>query len=609
MFPQRPASANDLWLVADLETNGLYEQVTHTFCIVCKDIQSGQVYTFGPEDIDRGLALLSRADVLIGHNSLFYDLPVLHKLYDDFTFNGRVIDTLVMSRLLWPQETMYDQDVENYPQVDQKLRGRHSLKAWGQRLDDHKGDFNDWSGYSQEMLDYCVQDVNVTHKLFDHCVQQAYPEPALALEHEFAKYISRQIVSGVPFNGRQAMRLVDSLDRRKAAVEAELRRAFPDEELREWVTPRATNKNKGIVKGCPYLKTTTIKFNPGSRTQVVKRLQAKYGWQPDKFTDKGNPILDDEVISKLTYPEAELLGEYQLLKKRLGQIWMGSNAWTKLVASDGRLHGNVNTNGTITGRCSHSHPNLSQTVAAYSPYGKECRELFYAPAGWSFVGVDAQALELRCLAGYLAYWDGGAYGKVVIDPDQDIHVYNQNKFGVATRDISKRLLYAILYGAGHLKAGHIINPDETNDEKARDLGRAAINSFLNGLPALRSLKDQIESTINERGFLIGLDKRILHCRSAFKGLNVLLQSAGAVIMKQVVVRINERLEDAGLVYDQDWQQVLMIHDEVQLLVKDEHALKVQEIVLECFPDAGDYLGFKCRIEGDSKLGTNWAETH
>ena len=607
-FPLKPQSDKERWLVADIETNGLYENVTKVHCIVCKDIRTNEVFSYGPSQIDEALATLCSADYIIGHNFLFYDLPVLEKLHE-IKLPGVIIDTLVMSRLIWPQEKMYDHDLEFYPQVELKLRGRHSLRAWGQRLSDHKGDYKDFSMFCQEMLEYCEQDVNVTHKLFDHCVSEAYPAPALSLEHEFAQAISKQIISGIPFDGGQARDLVDVLSRRQQDLETELHRAFPPERLSEWYTPRVNNSKRGYVKGVPVERVTEIKFNPGSRQQIVKRLQGKYNWQPDKFTEKGNPILDDDVLEKLPFPEAKLLAEYMLIKKRLGQIANGSNAWLKLVAGDGRMHGNVNTNGTITGRCSHSQPNLGQTVAAYSPYGKECRALFYAPAGWSLLGVDAKALELRCLAGYLAWWDQGAYGEVVVDPEQDIHIYNQLKFGVATRDISKRLLYAVLYGAGHLKAGQVINPECTNEDDQRTLGRTAISAFLNGLPALRLLKEQIEAAIRDRGHLIGLDKRVLYCRSAFKGLNVLLQSAGAILMKKVVCLVHERLEEAGFVYDRDWQQALMIHDEIQLLVKDEHVETIEQIVLECFPAAQEFYGFKCLIEGDAKAGITWADTH
>jgi len=275
------------------------------------------------------------------------------------------------------------------------------------------------------------------------------------------------------------------------------------------------------------------------------------------------------------------------------------------------LHVEKNHNFICEELCvSNSKPNMAQVPAVYSEYGKECRSLFHAPQGWSLIGIDAKALELRCLAGYLALFGDTNYAKVVIDPEADIHTYNQEMFGVATRDISKRLLYALLYSCGSMRAGTIINPNEKDEAVLRKLGSTAINSFMRGVPALQKLKDGIDKKITERNYLLGLDKRVLHCRSAFKGLNVLLQSAGAIIMKQVVINIHDNIEkNLGLVHGKDWEQMLMVHDEVQLACKPEYVEQIKEQALISFVQAGEYFDFACPIEGDAKVGFTWEETH
>ena len=300
-----------------------------------------------------------------------------------------------------------------------------------------------------------------------------------------------------------------------------------------------------------------------------------------------------------------------LVKKRLGQIADGRNAWLKLVNNNtGRMHGDLVTNGCITGRCAHRNPNMGQVPASYSPYGHECRSLFHAPQGWDLIGIDAKALELRCLAGYLALWDDGEYASLVINPEVDIHSFNQEQFGVATRDISKRLLYGLLYGCGAVKAGTIIDSEEKDPDKLASLGRAAIDGFMRGVPALKKLKQKIEETIGTRGYLIGLDGRTLHCRSAFKGLNVLLQSSGAIIMKQVVVGVHDKIaKNLDLPHGKEWEQMLMVHDEIQLACKPEHTEQIREQALQAFPAAGEFFGFRCKIEGDSRVGKTWADTH
>ena len=416
--------------------------------------------------------------------------------------------------------------------------------------------------------------------------------------------------TGFPFDVDAALDLVDNLRTKETELQTHLKEIFPPIEHKEVFVPKVNNKTRGYVKGVPFEKVRLEEFNPGSRQQIVSRLQQKYGWQPSKSTEKGNPVLDDDVLEQLPYPEAKPLAEYMLIEKRLGQIADGKNAWLKLVNNEtGCVHGDVVTNGCITGRCSHRNPNMAQVPAAYSPYGKECRSLFHAPDSWELIGVDAKALELRCLAGYLAYWDDGEYARVVTDESIDIHVYNQERFGVATRDISKRLLYAVAYGAGALKAGTVIDPNEKNEKVLRKLGSTAINSFMYGVPALRKLKEHLAKTLQENNWLRGLDKRILYCRSDFKALNVLLQSAGALIMKQVVINIHTDMNELGYVHGVDWQQAAMIHDEVQLACKPELTDTLKSVALDAFPKAQHFFNFRCPIDGDAKVGYTWFDTH
>ena len=613
-FKTTADSENESWLIFDLESDGLYDDVSKIHCLVIYDLQSGNTFSYGPDAIDNAISHLDTADVLIGHNILFYDIPVLNKLFS-VTFKARIIDTLICSRLIWPKEIRFARDEEFYPQVPPKYKGAHSLKSWGYRLSDEKIEFNDFSEYSQEMLDYCIQDVRVTEKLWQHIIKQNYSQAALSLEHEFATAINRQIRSGVPFDVDRCLDLVDVLRAKKEKLEKHLIELFPPIKRSEFFTPKVNNQKRGYQKGVPFEKITYEHFNPGSRKQIIERLQAKYQWVPEGRTEKGNPKLDDTVLENLDFPEAKALAEYQLLKKRLGQIADGNNAWLKLVDnSNSRIHGDVITNGTITGRCSHRNPNCSQVPKVKSPYGNECRSLFHAPYDWEMMGFDAKGLEVRCLAGYLAIWDGGEYADIVVNPKkvgfENIHEYNMQKFGVNEKDKAKTLLYGILYGSGDLKAGKIFDSSETNEQKLKQIGRTRIDNFMNSLPALKKLREKIKDTLATRGYLVGLDRRVLYCREDYKALNVLLQSAGSIIMKQVVVNIHNNIQqNLKLPYGDGWEQLLMIHDEVQLTCAKQHKESIYKEVMKSFIQAGEFFNFKCKIEGDYKLGKNWAETH
>lgn len=610
-FKMKPDSENETWLVFDCETDGLYDKVSVLHCLVIHDIIKNQTFKYGPADGIAAINHLATADVLIGQNIIFYDLPVIQKLFPDTAkFQGRIIDTLICTQLIWPKEVLYDLDTEQYPEVPKGLKGRAGLKAWGYRLSNYKIEFKDFSEYSEEMLLYCEQDVRVTLQLFQLIQKQNYAESALKLEHDFALAINKQVRAGFPFDVDACLDLVDDLRAKKDELHAKVMEVFPPIKHETVFVPKVNNKSRGYVKGEPFNKVTYHQFNPGSRPQIVSRLKNKYGWVPEELTDKGNPILDDEVLSALDYPEAKVLGEYLTISKRLGQIADGQKAWLKYVNNqDSCMHGEVVTNGCITGRCAHRNPNMGQVPASYSPYGKECRSLFHAPDGWDLVGVDAKALELRCLGGYLALWDDGEYGNLVTDESVDIHVYNQERFGVATRDISKRLIYCMLYGGGAEKAGTIVDPNEKNPVKLKLLGRNAINGFMDGVPALKQLKQKLANTVQERGYLRGLDGRALYCRSDFKALNVLLQSSGALIMKQVVIELHNKMHDLGYIYRHDWQQHAFIHDEIEVSCRPELTEELKKIALTCFNDAGKFFGFLCRIDGDARVGHTWMEVH
>jgi DNA polymerase I-like protein with 3'-5' exonuclease and polymerase domains len=120
----------------------------------------------------------------------------------------------------------------------------------------------------------------------------------------------------------------------------------------------------------------------------------------------------------------------------------------------------------------------------------------------------------------------------------------------------------VLYGGGPTKTGSIIAPTEST-EYQKQIGIKTLDNFYKEIPALKHLKDDVESAINARGYLRGLDGRELYVRSAYKGLNLLLQSAGAIIMKRVGIEIYEGLTNAGFVYGIDWTQNAYVHDEYQ----------------------------------------------
>lgn len=580
--------------IFDLETDGLLDDVTKIHCMVIKDIDTGQSLGYTGRGIwTEGIPKLEKADMIIGHNIIKYDIPVLKKL-GTFNPKGEVFDTLVCTRLIWADIKQADFTRTDFPR---NLIGSHSLAAWGHRLGNYKGDYDGgWEEYSDEMLEYCFQDVEVTNTLYEKIAIKNYSRQALELEHEVAEIIHEQEVAGFAFDTESAAKLYAKLSARKLELETELKETFPDWEVRTPFTPKVNNKKLGYEKGVPTYKVKTVQFNPGSRDHVADRLKTLRGWKPTDFTNDGKPKVDEMTLSKLPYPEAKILVEYYTLIKRLGQLGDGSQAWLK-VERGGRIHGSCNTNGAVTGRATHAYPNVAQVPSCGAPYGRECRELFTVPKGMKLVGVDVSGLELRCLAHYMARYDGGAYGEVVVNGD--IHTANQEAAGLAERSQAKTFIYGFLYGAGVGKLGEIVG-------KGAKEGTVLKKRFLAKLPALATLIERVQKAA-ERGYIVGLDGRHLKVRSPHSALNVLLQSAGALICKQWMVEFNYALIEQGL--RESCQQVAWVHDEIQLETREDMADEIGKLAVECIKRAGDAFSIRCPLDGEYNIGDNWAETH
>ena len=328
-------------------------------------------------------------------------------------------------------------------------------------------------------------------------------------------------------------------------------------------------------------------FNLGSRQQIGRYLQ-HFGWKPKEFTDKGNVIVNESVLTGVDMPEAQQIAEYLMLQKRVAQV----QSWVDAIEIDGRVRGYVNPIGAVTGRMTHSKPNMAQVPASYSPYGTECRQLWTVPSGYKLVGMDASGLELRMLAHYMNDYD---YTEEVISGD--IHTANQKSAGLATRDQAKTFIYAFLYGAGDEKIGTIVGG-------GKGTGRTVKKKFLDNTPALKSLRERV-TTASKRGYLVGIDGRRIWVRSEHSALNTLLQGAGAIIMKKALVLLDEYAILKGI----DYKIIGNIHDEIQSEVHEKDAKVFGEIAVMAIKEAGEKFNLNCPLDGAYKIGGNWNETH
>jgi DNA polymerase I-like protein with 3'-5' exonuclease and polymerase domains len=568
-------------IVLDIETNLAHDKI---HVVVTKNIDTGEVNLWKAADSLR--EYLKDVSLIVMHNGIGFDAPVLNRLWKTKIRLNQVYDTLIVSRLLDPSR-------EN----------GHTLEAWGQSLGFHKIDYAavwQWMMDRKEeykgecfdnpidnlLVDYCVRDVEVTAKLYlklyNDFNEKQFSLESLELEQSVAAIIAQQERNGFKLDQIHTTCLLADIKSKVAGIYERMQQRWPP------VTVERVSDKTG-----KRLKDSVVTFNPGSRQQIGERLK-ELGWKPKEFTETGIPKIDETVLAGVKIPEAQVIAEYLMLNKRISQI----ESWLEAVGKDGRVHGKVITNGAVTGRMTHSSPNMAQIPNAGSIYGPECRECWTVEDGNVLVGCDASGLELRMLAHYMKDED---YVRTVCEGSSkdgtDVHTVNQRAAGLASRDNAKTFIYAFLYGAGDAKIGSIVGGS------ARD-GTKLKAKFLEQTPALAKLIERVKKQAS-KGWVPGLDGRRIWVRSEHSALNSLLQGAGAIVMKKALVIFDDKRKA------NKWpiKYVVNVHDEAQLECPKDIAEEVGKAFKQSIVEAGEAYKLRCPLDGEYKIGRNWRETH
>lgn len=529
------------------------------WCAVTKVKNDIQVHTT-PDTLKK---VLHDSQQIVGHNLIGFDCHVLDSVWGVRIPRHSVVDTLYLSRLYNPSQ-----------------EGGHSLRNWGEILGGAgKIAFEDYDGgLTEEMVEYCIADVELTERVHQWLALQirkeGFSQQSVELEHNVGWIVTEQERNGfkldIPFAEKLMMDLMFEMNN----IEASLQDIFPP--IVEERTSEKTGKR---------LKDKVTVFNPGSRKQIAERLQG-LGVKFNKKTEKGNIIVDEKVLEGIDLPEAKAVARYMMLQKRVAQI----DSWLKAVKDDGRVHGRVITNGAVTGRMTHQSPNMAQVPAVSAPFGTECRSCWTVDEGNVLVGIDASGLELRMLAHYM---DDENYTNELLNGD--IHTANQRAAGLESRPLAKTFIYAFLYGAGDAKIGAIVGGNSNT-------GRGLKETFLSNTPSLERVRgDTLRQAAS--GILTGLDGRKLRVRSEHAALNTLLQGAGAIVMKQALVHLSDRLKNIPHRF------VANVHDEWQIETTAHYADTVGRIGVRAIRIAGETLSLRCPLDGEYRVGNNWAETH
>lgn len=614
-----PSEYSKYWYI-DAETELIPTEgpsgVKKVWMMCASRMDSDQVLSFiGHEEIRKFFQSLQGTEVyFVGHNSISFDGPVTARVCDGTAELSNTVDTLILSYL-----------------YDPAMPGGHSLAAWGERLRDPKGNFEDFSGYSSEMDRYCQQDVRLGKKVFKALIQRmlrmGYSELSCEIEHEIRNVIDEQQQNGWYFDIPGAQTLVSELRSTQAALEGPIRELFPPRLEVVGTYERRTRKDGSDFASYvrhlttyPELKYnndgtySTLdweEFNIGSPKQRIERLVGS-GYVPVSFTPpskqfpKGQPKVDEESLLAFAeqsgQPEVKAIAEWLVLQGRASMV----EGWLNCVNyDDHRMHGRIMTCGAATRRMTANSPN-TQNIPKAKPnvrYGLECRRLWQPTPGRVEVGYDASGLELRMFAEYLK--DAEA---VKLYTEGDPHMHNTNLLGLpaeARDTIAKTIIYGLLYGAQDKKLGTILKPS-ISEKGAKALGSQAREQLQSGIPGMKRLVSEIQDEFNHTGGLLKtLDGGFVRCPSKHAAINYKLQSGGAILMKKAAIIARDSIRRKGL----DGFFIGQIHDEGQLDVHPRDVTEVGKTCVRAIEEAAESLNCKVPFTGEWKSGTSWAETH
>jgi len=412
-----------------------------------------------------------------------------------------------------------------------------------------------------------------------------------SLEHQVAQILTEQEIHGWYFDESKAFELESSLRSEMDETQKILRRQFPFV-AGSLFTPKRDNATQGYREGCEIQRIK--EFNPTSRDHIAWILKTHFKVKLSKTTTTGKPIIDEITLMEIDIPFSKLCAKCLTIKKKLGMISEGVNAWNRLVTSEHRVHHHCSVS-TNTFRCAHRKPNLAQV-----PADKEFRELFTASPGMTMVGADLSGIELRMLAHYLGRYDGGRYADILLNGD--IHQVNADKIGISRRQV-KTVSYAYLYGAGNLKLGLSYDP-QLSESKAAKKGKEIRTAFVAAIDGLADLQKAVAAKATN-GYLLAIDGRRVLVDSPHKALNYLLQCSAGVIAKRWMVIANELITKN---YPHT-HQLAFVHDELQYECLTKNINDIKSTLERSARKAGEYYTLRCPIAAESKSGSNWSEVH
>ncbi len=606
-------------VIFDLESDNLLDKVTKIHCVVFKNTKTGAYKKFTPDNLCDLPAFMDKCPELCGHNVIAYDFPVLEKILG-YTYKGIKHDSLIMSRVLFPDKQS------------------HSVETYGLEMGVDKVINEDWTEYTEHMLQRCITDVDIQefiyNKMINHVTELNEKDPRVThnkmqavynMEYRVLEIIEQQANNGFAFDLRLAYELVDKLNDEINEIENQLMPTMPirvirvaDKETKAFtkdgsVTAIAARWSKDVdLIGGDFSKVQFEPFNLSSSTQLKDYLLSK-GWTPESYNFKrnawGKPEKDkrgrlinttpktpssieewERVAEQVNDDKIKLLAMYNKANHRKHQI----EGFIKNLRDDHRIEAQATTVGTPTNRMRHR---IVVNIPKADPkvyYGKEMRSLFKAEDGKVLVGCDACALEARIESHYIYPFDKEGAKELI---EGDVHTKNAEAFGV-TRSLAKNGKYALSYGSGKGKLATTLHKSMAEAEKL-------YNIFWEVNPGLKKLKDLVEAAYDKYGYLLAIDGRPLSIRFKHALINTLFQSAGSIVMKKALVILDDKLKELKL----DYKFVINQHDEWQIETNEEDAELIGRLSCRSIEKAGEFYNINVPMLGEYSIGANWSCTH
>jgi len=611
--------------IFDIEANGLLNKITKIYMVVFKEVNEQSFIIFTDDDPKyRPLSEMSewvKANVttLIAHNGVRYDIPAMRKILGyELPDTINIVDTLIMSRM------------NNW--VNSKMKGKHSLEAWGNFLGIPKWVFKDFSGgYSEEMLEYCKQDCRVNEAVYHHTINEfrawsnKYPayKQAMRMEHSMAADVAKQTENGWLFDFNKCNKLIDVITEKmkhiEEAVEPHLSKVIStidkepktakykkngeytlsssrvlSEYLGTIIYPEDALKEEPPIKPGETFQRIKVSIAGMGQQDKVKEYLEKLGikWTQWNWKNidgnfiKTGPKLNDRDILAIKHPHADMIADYYTLRSRRSIL----QGWMQQSEGDGRLRGDVMDLGTATGR--HSHKVIANIPNGNAVLGKEIRELFICPEDKTLISADGASYQIRILAHYLK--DEG-YTDTVLNGDA--HQRHADIAGVP-RKTAKPLFFAIIFGAGGEKCAGIIGGNKKQ-------GNAIRNKLISGIPNFENLIVKVQDAAKLNGWIPGIDGRKVYSPEPYKAVNYLIQSCEAILMKNTITAINQSFKDNAI----EAKQLLMYHDECTWEINPEDTERAEVIIKHHFREEPKKFGVDIMEAGDVLIGKDYYEIH